>query len=196
MCIIMGLGKILDKKVNVKFHYMQTILILLVFFPEIGNNYSFMFSAISLFGILWIAPVLEKKLRQIVNNSLNKLISVSISAQLLVSPMVIQIFGCINPIGIIAGPIVTGFVFLFMILGPIFYLTQYIGISFLSNLLEFFLNHIYILIEKILIIFSGFPFLYFDNIMGKYWGYVIIIISIFIFIYPVIFIIMRIKQEQ
>ena len=141
-----------------------TLINPLLLLKDIGSQLSFLAMA----GILYLGPILEKRLEFLKFNFLKKTLSDTISAQILTLPLILYYFGNFNVFSVFANILVLPLIPYFMTLASIF---LFLPIKFLTWLSIPFLSYL-IFIAKI---FSSFV-LYFKLPL-------ILVVAIYFFIF-------------
>lgn len=140
----------------------------------------FQLSIASILGILYIAPILEKKLN-IKNYSLKVIIATTFGAQLMTAPLVVYYFGRISLIAPLANILILPIIPLVMSLGIILLITTSIlsKISFIIAWPIYFLEKYIVWIVEML---SKIRFASLNIVFDKFYYVIIVYLIIFLFI--------------
>lgn len=163
--ILVILGKVIHRKSDIWTSMAISILITLIYNPYLIQNVGLQFSYIGTIGII----LLNKSISKLINkrkSKIKEILVVCISAQIAILPLSIFHFNTIGIyflltnllLSLIIGPtVIISFVFLIIILIPIF------NLVFLSNVIGFLIN----ILIKIILLISNFSFLPFSKIYIK-----------------------------
>ena len=105
-----------------------SFVILVLVYPASFFTLAFQLSFIAVGGIIVTAPIIARLLRPILPSYLSLALAASIGAQLLVTPLLSNVFGELYPVGIAAGILIAPLVTVFIWIG-IIYLVSGFGLA-------------------------------------------------------------------
>ena len=151
-------------------------IIQLTFQSETGISLSFILSYLALLGILTMGESFHKLFRGRLPEIFSRLLSTSLGAFILTSPVVAFYFGSLRPIGIIAGLLVIPLSSLFMILALVALVVSFLPLP-LWGFFDFVLTVVYRIIEFLVSISGRVPGLSVSNPVP------VLIVTIFLWLF-------------
>ncbi|GIW21436.1 MAG: DNA internalization-related competence protein ComEC/Rec2 [Candidatus Sericytochromatia bacterium] len=178
-------------------------LIIILITPLIIFDIGFQFSLLATFGLISLNPILNKKISFFIPSKISKIISIILSAQLLVLPLQIYYFQEFSIIFLVANIIASIFITLLTYLGILIILLDFMfpNLSYYLSLLTNFTLNIFIFITDILsynfsILKVSKPYIF--NVIFIYLLIVLIVLrtrKAFIFLFLTIFLISNLYLE-
>ena len=152
MSIIMILSKIFYRKFDILNSMSITLLIILVYNPFSINDVSLQLSYLGVLGIVLFNKPISTFLNQKINKRIASIISVTISAQILIMPIIVMKFNSISTIFILSNIVAIPLMGIVVLLGYSTVLVGFISIKFavvIGKVLDIIIN-LLILSAKIL----------------------------------------------
>lgn len=162
MAGIVFLAEVSGRQKNGVIALLASGLILLLINPSWFFSLSFQLSFLATFGVVVVAPILNKTLFKVVPDLMATELSVTFAAQLMVLPIIASSFHQLSLVGVLANLLVGWTVPFIMIIGAVVLAISFVSFS-LAALLSWIVNVFLTFFVYIVEIFAGFPFA---------WGYV------------------------
>ena len=135
MYFLFGLSHAVYRKVSSFDILLLSFIILCAAVPSSFYTLSFQLSFLAVAGILTAAPEISKILKPWFPAFLRLPLACSAGAQMFVIPLLMQVFGVIYPIGLVAGIVIAPMVTLFIWSGLFFLITGFEAVSLFSDLI-------------------------------------------------------------
>jgi competence protein ComEC len=168
MILIAALGSALDREPRPLNLLGLAAALLLLLRPYYAFELSFQLSFLSLTAVLLLGPYLQCLWQPYLPSVVGWPLAVSLSAQIGTAPLILQSFGALYPIGILAAIVLIPLVTVFMAAGLLFWMCAFLS-TIVSGWLAGLLGALYRLITLSLGLFSRFPALYLTW-KPLYWG--------------------------
>ncbi|MBI2600949.1 ComEC/Rec2 family competence protein [Candidatus Daviesbacteria bacterium] len=143
---------------------------------------SFQLSFLATFGVLSVAPVINNALEKVFPKVVSQDLSITTAAQIMVSPLIIQVFHQFSIVGIVANLMVGWSIPFIMILGLIMILVSFLSAGF-SSIIALFVSLLLSFFIKTVDFFASLPFAW-EYIGEKSWvfwvGYYLILAGVMI----------------
>jgi competence protein ComEC len=134
----------------------------IIFQREAGSSISFILSYLALAGILTLGDIIHSLLRGRIPELIGGSLSASLGAFIITAPVVAFYFGRLCPIGVISGLFVVPLASFFMIISIAFLvLAGLLPVFFIP--LDFVLNGLYVIMEKIIALSGKAPGIVFNS---------------------------------
>jgi len=178
MAIITIVAKIFCKKSDIITSIAFSLLITLIINPFSINEIGLQLSYLGTMGIILFNKNVEKFLNKVnINNKISKILSVTISAQIMIMPIMAYRFNTISLTFFISNMLASPILGIIMILGFVTIFVSFVSFN-LAKLLAIFLN---LCLNELIIIAEVISKIPFSNILIKT-PYIIVIILIYVFI--------------
>lgn len=164
MYIVAGLGAIRDRRIASLDVLAFSFIALAAASPGAIDSMSFKLSFLALSGILTAGGFFSRKLSGYIPPIIAIPLSYSLGAQLFTAPLLLVSFGTIYPAGIAASVILTPLITVFIWIGLIFIVFSIFSFSSLLVVISKILQFIYLVVMRIVKVFSLMPKISIDRV--------------------------------
>ena len=127
MASLVIVAKILHRKASALNSILISLLIILINNPYLVNNISLQLSYLGTIGVIYIAPIVQKQIQKLnINKKISKVLSIPISAQIAILPIIITNFNTISLTFLISNISVIPLIGVVIILGFITVLISFV----------------------------------------------------------------------